>query len=153
MIRIRTWLSARLRHDDRGSISLLITGFVVVILMVTALGAAITSVHLDRTALQSTADTAALAASQEIASPMFYGKPVPLVQTEQARQAAENHVQRYAERRGSMERVRVTDVQVSADGTVTVRLSATSHPVLVGWITRGTGTPIPLTVEASSRAQ
>ena len=56
------------RSSDRGSMTVLTTGVLVVILLVMAVGTAITSVHLERNRLQSAADGAALAASQAFGS-------------------------------------------------------------------------------------
>lgn len=133
--------------------TILITGFLVVILMVTALGASITAVHLDRNALQSTADTTALAASQAIGSPVFYGRGERAVKQEAARTAAAQHLARYAEDRGRMSDIAIADVRVADDGTVSVILTARSHPPLVGWFTRSTGWSVRLEAEGESRAQ
>lgn len=140
-------------REDRGSMTILVTGFLVVILMVTALGASITAVHLDRNALQSTADTTALAASQAIGAPVFYGRSERAVGRRAARAAAQEHLARYAEERGTMSDISLADVRVADDGTVSVVLTARSHPPLVSWFTRRTGWSVHLDATGESRAQ
>ena len=72
--RARTAL-ARLRErvlESRGSMTILTTGVLVVILMVIGVGTAITGVQLERNGLQHAADSAALAASQAVDPSRIY---------------------------------------------------------------------------------
>src|SRR5690606_1477333 len=58
--------------DARGSMTILTTGVLVVILMVIAVGTSITGVQLERNGLQHAADSAALAASQAVDPARIY---------------------------------------------------------------------------------
>ncbi len=58
--------------DQVGSMTVLTTGVLVVILMVMAVGTAVTGVHLERAALQDMADSAALAGAEAMAPSRLY---------------------------------------------------------------------------------
>lgn len=146
-----------LRHrwrDARGSMTVLTTGVLVVILMVIAVGAAVTGVHLERTGLQYAADSAALAAAQAVDPARIYtaGDGAAL-HPASARAAALEHLRSYPHETTRTEDIVLADVTVDADGTVRVVLTARTHPPLAGWFTRGTGTAVPLTVEGEARAR
>ena len=154
--RARTAL-ARLRErvlESRGSMTILTTGVLVVILMVIGVGTAITGVQLERNGLQHAADSAALAASQAVDPSRIYDAgDGPAIHPGSARDAAEQHLRPYPYDTTSTEDIRLEDVSVDADGTVHVVLAARTNPPLVGWFTRGTGTSIPLTVTGDARAR
>lgn len=138
----------------RGSMTILTTGVLVVILLVIAVGTAITGVQLERTALQHTADNVALAASQGVdASRLYDAGDGPVVDVGTARAAAQQHLRDYPLPTTRTEDIHLADLTVDPDGTVHVVLSARTHPPLAGWFTRGTETAIPLTVEGEARAR
>lgn len=146
-------LRRRLR-DARGSMTVLTTGVLVVILMVVAVGASITGVHLERNGLQYAADSAALAASQGVdPSRLYTPGGGTVIEAGSARQIAEEHLRSYPHRTTRTEDIAVSDVVVDPDGTVHVLLTARTNPPLVGWFTRGTGTSVPLAVEGEARAR
>lgn len=153
MRRLLAALRGRLR-DTRGSMTILTTGVLVVVLMVIAVGTAITGVQLERNGLQYAADSAALAASQAVDPARLYVEgDGAAIHRATARAAAEEHLRDYPHETTSTERIQLADVAVDADGTVHVVISARTHPPLAGWFTRGTGTAIPLTVEGEARAR
>ena len=140
--------------ESRGSMTILTTGVLVVILMVIGVGTAITGVQLERNGLQHAADSAALAASQAVDPSRIYDAgDGPAIHPGSARDAAEQHLRTYPHDTTSTEEIRLEDVSVDADGTVHVVLAARTNPPLVGWFTRGTGTSIPLTVTGEARAR
>lgn len=140
--------------DSRGSMTILTTGVLVVILMVIGVGTAITGVQLERNGLQYAADSAALAASQAVDPARIYadGDGASL-HVGSARQAAEEHLRSYPHHSDRLENLHIADVSVDPDRTVHVVLSASTHPPLAGWFTRGTGMSIPLTVTGEARAR
>lgn len=153
LARAVTALGARLRAES-GSMTILTTGVLVVILLVTALGAAITGVHLERNALQSAADSAALAAAQGLDGERVYvpGGGPPLT-VPGAREAAAEHLAAYPLDTSRTHDLRIESVTVDGAGTVRVVVTARTDPPLAGWFTRGTGTAIPLAVEGEARAR
>ena len=153
MARLLDALRERLR-DARGSMTILTTGVLVVVLMVIAVGTAITGVQLERNGLQHAADSAALAAAQAVDPARLYvDGDGAAIHRGTARAAAEEHLRNYPHETTSTEAIQLADVSVAPDGTVHVVISARTHPPLAGWFTRGTGTAIPLTVEGEARAQ
>lgn len=150
-------VAGRLREhlgDASGSMTILTTGVLVVILMVIAVGTAITGVHLERNGLQHAADSAALAASQAVDPARLYDTGEgSAIHPGFAREVAEEHLRSYPLQTTSTEAVHLADLSVDADGTVRVVLTARTHPPLAGWFTRGTGASIPLTVHGEARAR
>jgi Flp pilus assembly protein TadG len=137
----------------------------VVILLVIALGVAITGVHLERNRLQSTADAVALAASQAYTEESFYpadrsaDDPVggtstvaPRLGQADAERAAREHLQTYPPISTRTRDVHVDQVEVGPDGRVEVRLRAVTDPPLIGWLTRTGLLTIPLEVTGEARA-
>lgn len=148
-----TWLSRRLAATS-GSMTVLTTGVLVVILMVVGVGTSITGVHLERSALQHAADSAARAASQAVDEPALYQEGEgPLVLPASARDAAEEHLRDYPLLTSRTVDIQVASVVTSDDGAVRVVLTAATHPPLAGWFTRGVGISVPLTVEGQARAR
>lgn len=146
-------LGERLRSTT-GSMTILTTGVLVVILLVMAVGAAITGVHLERNALQSAADSTALAAAQGVDAEQLYTPGNgPVISPSTARTAAREHLERYPLESARTHGISLDAVSVAGDGTVTVVLTARTDPPLAGWFTRGTGTSIPLAVEGEARAR
>lgn len=152
---------ARLRcalAAERGTLTILITGVLVVILMVIGLGVSITGVALERNELQAAADGAALAASQAFDESDVYGPSAAGAAPgritpgrAQARSAAQAYLRRYpvdSERTGSLA---IRSLDVAQDGTVTVALGARTDPPLVSWFTRRTGTSV--LIEATGHAR
>ena len=134
--------------------TILTTGVLVVILMVIAVGASITGVHLERNGLQHAADSAALAAAQAVDPTALYRDgDRGAIGAGSAEDAAAEHLATYPFETGRTENIRITGVEVDADGTVHITLSAHTHPPLVGWFLRGTDTAVPLTVTGEARAR
>lgn len=150
---MRAWLRARLAAVE-GSMTILTTGVLVVILLVAALGAAITGVHLERNELQHAADATALAASQGLDPAELYipGDETPVTPSS-AREAAEAHLATYPFDPSRTTGITLASVEVDPDGSVRVVLTARTDPPLAGWFTRGTGTSIPLAVDGEARAR
>ena len=133
--------------------TILTTGVLVVILMVIAVGTAITGVQLERNGLQHAADSTALAAAQAIDPARLYeAGDGPAIHPASARDAAEEHLRSYPHDTRRTGDIALAALTVDADGTVR-GLTARTHPPLAGWFMRGTGTAIPLTVEGEARAR
>ncbi|MDN5820907.1 MAG: pilus assembly protein TadG-related protein [Brachybacterium sp.] len=140
--------------DVRGSMTILTTGVLVVILMVIAVGTAITGVQLERNGLQHAADSAALAAAQSVdPSRIYTAGEGNAIHPRSARAAAEAHLRNYPHETTRTEGIALAALTVDPDGTVHVVVTARTHPPLAGWFMRGTGTAIPLTVEGEARAR
>ncbi|MCS6710985.1 glycerate kinase [Brachybacterium sp. EF45031] len=127
--------------------SVLTLGLIVVILMVVALGAAVSSVQLDRHELQDAADGAALAASQGIDESGLYEPDrdrtgIPLSEGEM-RRAARSYLDAYPFESPRLRDVTLVDVTRQPGGEVTIRLAARTDPALIGWLTRGADRPVP----------
>ncbi|MGY5765978.1 pilus assembly protein TadG-related protein [Brachybacterium sp. DNPG3] len=134
--------------------TVLTTGVLVVIIMVMAVGTAVTGVHLERSALQDMADSAALAGADAMAPSRLYdGVRGPLVDESSARTAAQAQLARQAGTASRSREVAISRVEVDADGTVRVVVTARVDPPLAGWFTRGTGTAVPVAVEGEARAR
>ena len=117
--------------ETRGSMTILTTGVLVVILMVIAVGTAITGVQLERNGLQHAADSAALAASQAVDPARIYDLgDGPAIHARSAREAAAEHLRSYPHDTTSTEDIHLQGVTVDADGTVHVTLGARTNPPL-----------------------
>lgn len=138
--------------------TILTTGVLVVILLVIAVGVAITGVQLERNELQSAADGAALAASQGFDAGQIYGPDgaagrAPVPTEEDAERAARDYLTDYPLDTDRTHDLRISAVTVASDGTVRVQLSARTDPPLVGWFTRGTDTSVTLHAAGTARAR
>lgn len=150
-------VSARLRRDH-GTMTILTTGVLVVILMVIALGVAITGVQLERNELQSAADGAALAASQGFGQAQVYAPgagpgSAPVPTSDEAERAAVAYLRDYPLDSQRTSDLQIVSVDVRQDGAVRVVLSARTDPPLVGWFTRGRGTSVTLQAAGEARAR
>lgn len=153
----RRAMRRRLR-DDAGTMTILITGILVVILMVVGVGVAITSVQLERNELQAMADGAALAASQAFDEADIYGpgaaqNRTPVVRTAAAREAAARYLRQYPSDSSRLRGAVLDGVAVAADGTVRVQLAARTDPALIGWVTRRGDLAITLHAAGDARAR
>lgn len=149
---LRDRLRRRLSGDD-GTITILLVGVLVVLLLVIGMGVAVTGVHLQRTELQNVADGAALAAAESIESPGFYNGQAPRGPSRaSAHGAAQAYVSTHAQFAPVTTDVQVAEVHVGADGTARVTVTARTRPPLVGWFMRATGTSIPLTTVGEAHA-
>ncbi|GAB2547586.1 pilus assembly protein TadG-related protein [Brachybacterium huguangmaarense] len=156
----------RLR-DDQGTMTILLIGVLVVILMIVGVGVAITSVQLERNELQSMADGAALASSQAFSESSIYagtnrtgdgggGGPAggaPAVDRAEAERTARAYLRAYPSLSTRLRDVRVVDVSVSPDGAVSVELAARTDPALVGWVTRRTDLSFTIRASGTGRAR
>lgn len=146
----RAALRAGLRRDE-GTITILLVGVLVVVLMVIGVGVSITGVHLQRTELQDAADAAALAASQSVESQSFYGTGERLTAAS-ARSSAEHHLSTYIHLTSGIDQARIEAVDVGSDGTVRLTLVGRAHPPLIGWLV-DSGMEIPVTVVGEAHAR
>lgn len=108
------------RHDDRGTILVLVLGFTAVLLMLVAVVLNVSSVVLAKRALSSAADGAAVAAAQELDLAVLYERglsagTIPLSR-EQVREAVERYQLRVAGAQPGIDLVG----DVSPDGTTAV---------------------------------
>lgn len=152
-----TGARARLR-DDTGTMTILTTGILVVILMVIGVGVAITGVHLERNELQAMADGSALAASQAFDEAQLYAPgasaaTTPAVTRDRARRAAADYLQAYPSGSTRLRDARIDRLDVAEDGTVTVVLVARVDPPLVDWFTRRTGTAVTIRASGDARSR
>ena len=145
-------LAARLR-EDRGTMTILVVGVLVVILMVLAVGTAITGIHLERNRLQGTADGAALAASQAYSLDELYGQGPAQLQQADARAAAEAYLSTYPVASERTRDVRIASLDVDGDGMVRVVLEAQTDPPLIGWITSIGWVRVGIDAEGSARSR
>src|SRR5690625_6115720 len=98
--------------------TVLTTGVLVVVLMVIGVGTSITSVHLERNALQHAADSAALAASQAVDEHALYTKgDGPFMLPASARAAAGQHLRAYPPSTSPTVDIHATSVSTARDGT------------------------------------
>ena len=120
-----------MKHDDRGSILILSLGLLVVCVLAVGVVVDASAVFLTRRALQSEADSAALAGAQAIDVESYYARgasdgirldPV----------AVRSAVQRFV-RRGSVQG-RLESVDVRGD-IVLVRMTGRVRPPFSGWLT------------------
>ena len=120
-----------MKHDDRGSVLILSLGLLVVCVLAVGVVVDASAVFLTRRALQSEADSAALAGAQAIDVESYYARgasdgirldPV----------AVRSAVQRFV-RRGSVQG-RLESVDVRGD-IVLVRMTGRVRPPFSGWLT------------------
>lgn len=146
----------RLR-DDAGTMTILTTGILVVVLMVIAVGVAITGVQLQRNELQSMADGSALAASQAFTEAQVYAADAapgqkPSIARADAERAASAYLRDYPSASTRLRDVRIASVEVDPDGTVHVVLAAGTDPPLLGWFTRRADLAITIHAAGDARA-
>ncbi|MBK0332218.1 hypothetical protein I8D64_12510 [Brachybacterium sp. MASK1Z-5] len=147
LARLRTALGR-----DTGTMTVLTTGVLVVILMVIGVGTAITGVQLERNRLQNAADGAALAASQAYGEDSVYEDGPTSLRSTDVRREAEEYLESYPPGSTHTRDIHVEDARVLEDGSVEVRLGAVTDPPLIGWITRTGVITIPLDVSGSARS-
>ncbi|PWH05230.1 hypothetical protein DEO23_14220 [Brachybacterium endophyticum] len=139
---------------DHGTMTVLTTGVLVVVLMVIGVGTAITGVQLERNRLQNAADGAALAASQAYGEENIYGEDDSSgLRPGDVRDAAEDYLASYPPGSPRTRDLHVEEARVEEDGTVVVRLAALTDPPLIGWVTRTDLVTIPLDVGGSARSR
>lgn len=131
-------LSARLRASaarrERGTITPLIIGFVVIVVLLIIAVSNVSRVFLYQRDIEAAADAAALAAANGIAVESVYGGGLG-ADVELSEAAAEDEVDLYLEGTGADGRLNIegTSVNVSADGTnVTVTFNGRIHVPFVG---------------------
>lgn len=124
------------RGDDRGNISILTLGFLVVVMVLVLTVSAATAVHMQRMRLQHLADESALSAADSLDLARYYAGAVA-VPTEHAGvtlsqprmvQAVQHHVALENDRLGT-DRVRIIDVVVVDEHTARVTLQASVMPL------------------------
>lgn len=147
----------RIRHaGEQGSISLLIVGLFVVIVVLVLGGIDVTAAHLARVRLYDTADAIALNAADSLDTRAFYRSGVGetvIVSSETVRAAAEADLAS-RERPGSVSGWRVASRSGSPDGqTAVVVLEGTVDLPFTSWILSALGSGVTITVEARARSE
>ena len=135
-------------RNEEGQTSVFITGATVVVLLVALTITAIMSVTLQHRKLLSLADSAA----QSAATAFTLDDPDSFTLTI-THGTATNQVSQHLDNVEAATRfpnLRVEQVRVTDDRTVTVRLSATAHPPVVNWIVPD---GVVVTAEGSARTQ
>lgn len=115
-------------RPDRGSITPLAIGFVVIALLLAFLVAALTDLHMARRQLQAVADSAALAASDSF-EPAPSGEPGLVFSPTAAQRAAERYVAAVPPPSG-LRNIAVT-AEVDGQHSVMIRLRADYTPALL----------------------
>lgn len=115
------------RHDDGGQVTVLIIGFVGVVVMLIAVVTSASSVYLARRSLAGAADGAALAAASALDEQQLYTGETDLLPLDSvhARTAVADYA-RAAALSSRFDDFRVDEVSVR-DGVVTVVLRSTAH--------------------------
>jgi Flp pilus assembly protein TadG len=140
------------RSDDRGTATLLILGFATVLLGLIVVVVDVSAVLLSRRALVALADTAALAAAQELDEAAYYegdaADAVP-IDADAAERAVRVHTE--AARRPDRPPPIVDDVRVADDGvTVTVSMRQRVRLPLIGGVVDAGEPVVRATVAARS---
>jgi hypothetical protein len=139
------------RHGDAGSITPLVLGLAVVLLLIISVVVTASQAFLHRRALSALADGAAVAAAQEIAHEQVYtdglGEQLPI--TPAAASAAAARYLASVDVDPDLHDVTITDVRVEGDA-VLVRIDARAQVDLPSPVTAPWSGGIP--VAASSRA-
>lgn len=138
------------RGGERGQLTPMLIGFVAIALVTVVVVANASKAFLYRRSLASWADGAAIAAAQEVADAAIYsgafGEVLPLASGDANDEVGE-YVARH-ELAGRFDEFAVVEVSVSADGAVTVGLSARMDFV---WAV-GTDTGVTMTATATAVA-
>jgi uncharacterized membrane protein (Fun14 family) len=137
---------------ESGRILLLTIGLVVLALMIVAMVASATTVHLDKKHLYNLADELATSAANTISKDLDVADTRHLVVSNaQVARAVAAQFAAHPDPALLPDEVRVV-AATSPDGhTVRVELAAASHPALVSWFTRNLGTGFPLAATSTSR--
>ncbi|MCL2594349.1 MAG: hypothetical protein FWD83_02330 [Promicromonosporaceae bacterium] len=130
---------------ERGRILLLSLGLTVLGLLLVAVTASAATVHLDHKRLHNLADLLATAVLAEI-SP-FDDAPLPDVEV---RLAVEAELVTYPSTARTLTNLQVFRAEQTDAFTVTLTLTATSHPPLLAWFTTPTDTGFPIEATATA---
>lgn len=149
--------TAAARGGDResGRIMLLTSAFVAFALMLVAVVASASAVHLDRKALYDVADLAAADAADAMSPGAFYagaGAPAegaPLTLSDAGVRAA---VEQYLAEHPPGLPVAVAEASSPDGRSARVVLTGASRPPLLRWFTDAYGGGVPLTASATARA-
>ena len=135
-------------RDDTGQTSVFVIGVTVIILLFALTIAAIMSVTLQHRKLLSLADSAA----QSAATAFTLADPEELA-LKITHETATSQVNQHLTDVQAADRfphLRVEQVRVTGDTTVTVQLSATAHPPVVNWVLPA---GVVVTAEGTARTQ
>ncbi|MGQ4517939.1 pilus assembly protein TadG-related protein [Dermabacteraceae bacterium P13077] len=131
--------AARLR-DEAGNASVLLIGYLLVVMLLLAAVTAITGAYLQRNSLQGYADGVALAAAKSVSDTRVYGGNAALLGGEAATWQAKAYSQQEVVLRGGISGVSVSPAVLTPDARgVSVRVSADIAPPLTGWFLHATG--------------
>jgi hypothetical protein len=143
------------RSDESGRIMLLTSAFVAFALMLVAVVASASAVHLDRKAVYDVADLAAADAASAMSPDAFYaGSGVPadgasLTLSDADVRAA---VEQYLDEHPPGIPVAVTGASSPDGRSARVALTAVSRPPLLRWFTDGFGGGITVSASSTARA-
>ncbi|MCK9792171.1 hypothetical protein M1843_00235 [Isoptericola sp. 4D.3] len=155
----RTEVGHRQGGED-GRIMLLTAGVVALALMIVAMVASATAVHLDRKHLYDLADTLAADAADAMPPARFYagdsggtdGEAVLTLTASDVEESVRDYLAAHPGEAEGLDGLRLVEA-VSPDGrTARVGLVATSHPPLVRWFTDAFGGGFTVAATASARA-
>lgn len=137
---------SRVTCDDRGSVLLLMLGFVIVIVM--AIGAVVdaSSVFLQRRSLAALADGAALAGAQSIDLDMYYRRGADSALRPSITQVRSDVLAYLRSVDAQRQGIRIERVAVER-GVVIVTLRRTARAPLTGWL----GLDFPIRAEAGAK--
>jgi hypothetical protein len=135
-----------------GRVLLLTIGLVAVALMIIAMVASATAVHLDEKHLYNLADRLASDAANTLGRDAFLAGGASLSLTDaQVSRAVSADLAGYTTPADLPENVHIAEAITTDGRTVRVRLTATSHPPLVTWFTHAFGTGFNLEASSSAR--
>jgi Flp pilus assembly protein TadG len=144
----------RRRGGEEGQVTLLVLGFAVVVIVLVLGTVAATSAQLSRMRLLDAADGAALDAADSLDAGTYelgVGDAVPVSDATVTTTAAAYLAER--RRPESLLSWRVAPGTGSPDGeTAVVRVTGEADVPMVGWMLRGLGGSLTITVEARARA-
>ena len=138
-------------REESGNASVLLIGYLAVVLMLLAAVTAITGAYLQRNSLQGYADGVALAASKSVSDVRVYGGAKSLLSEVSAAEQASAYSRQQITLRGGITGVSVLPPELTPDGRgVSVRVGADIAPPLTGWFLHATG--LTWRVEVTGRA-
>jgi hypothetical protein len=136
---------------ESGRIMLLTLGFMVLGLMLVAMVASATAVHLDHKRLYNLADMLAVDAA-DAATPEAYVDGHLALTDDDVEHAVRDALATYPFPEQLPDALRVVTADTPDARTARVTLTARSHPVLLAWFTRPTESGLGLTATSTARA-
>ncbi|GGI08549.1 hypothetical protein [Isoptericola cucumis] len=145
---------------EEGRIMLLTAGMVAVALMIVAMVASATAVHLDRKQLYDLADAVAADAADAMPPERFYagearapdGTAVLTLTDADVERSALDYLAAHPEGAAGLDGLRLVEASSPDGRTARVGVQATSHPPLVRWFTDAFGGGFTVAATSSARA-